>query len=190
MNRAKNTSLASLIRVYRYKYGPRLIAYLDYFERLNSLDDAIRFACHGRDGKIHSHQRRIGRVKLEQARKSLVKHSDEIAACESFGELLNLVEKRTARIERFGVLTVYDTSLRLGAHLKLWPEIVYLHAGTKKGCKALGVDTGDGTVDMEGLPKPLRVLVPYQAEDFLCIFKIFKAQLAGASGKGKFCASN
>ena len=82
---------------------------------------------------------------------------------------------------------MYDTSLRLGAYLDLWPEVVYVHAGTKKGCRALSVGTGDGTVELESLPEPLRVLEPYQAEDFLCIFK---AQLAGASGKGKCCASN
>lgn len=164
-------SISNLVAIYRRKHGPRIAAYLDYFTKLKSLEDAIRFACHGKDGKIHGHQHLVGKVKLEQARKTLQRHADEITACKSFDELLALVEYRTSSIDRFGVLAVYDTSLRLGAHLNLWPGVVYLHAGTKKGCKALGLATKGGTIEMEKLPKPVRALEPYQAEDFLCIFK-------------------
>jgi hypothetical protein len=35
---------------------------------------------------------------------------------------------------------------------------------------------------MEKLPKPVRSLEPYQAEDFLCIFK---DQFSGAGGQGE-----
>lgn len=164
-------SLSTLVAIYRRKHGPRIAAYLDYFQKLESLDAAIRFACHGKDGKIHGHQHLVGKEKLEQARKTLQKHADEFAGCESFDDLLSMVEDRTISIDRFGVLAVYDTSLRLGAHLGKWPEVVYLHAGTKKGCKALGVPTKGGKVEMEKLPQSVRALEPYQAEDFLCIFK-------------------
>lgn len=177
-------SLSYLVAIYRRKYGPNIAAYLNYFTELPSLDDAIRFACHGKDSKIHGHQHLVGKAKLEQARKVLQRHAGEITACKSFDELLMLVEERTRSIDRFGVLAIYDTSLRLGAHLGLWPEVVYLHAGTKNGCKALGVATKGGKVEMEKLPKPLRVLKPYQAEDFLCIFK---DQFAGSDVKAKGC---
>jgi hypothetical protein len=177
-------SLSTLVAIYRRKHGPRIAAYLDYFTKLKSLDDAIRFACHGKEGNIHGHQFLVGKVKLEQARKALQRHANEITACKSFDELLTLVEDRTSGIDRFGVLAVYDTSLRLGAYLGIWPEVVYLHAGTKKGCKALGVGTKGGTVEMELLPKPVRALEPYQAEDFLCIFK---DRFAGAGGKVQGC---
>lgn len=177
-------SLSTLVAIYRRKHGPRLAAYLDYFAKLESLEDAIRFACHGKEGKIHGHQHLVGKEKLEQARKAIQRHADEITACQSFDELLALVEDRTSSIDRFGVLAVYDTSLRLGAHLNLWPEFVYLHAGTKKGCKALGVATKGGTVEMEKLPRPVRALEPYQAEDFLCIFKDAFAGAGGGEVKG------
>ena len=144
---------------------------LSYFENLDSLDDAIRFGCLGKDGKIHGHQRRVGRKILTKVSKKLLRHADELAACKTFDDLLNCVEEITQRIDRFGVLAVYDTSLRIGSHLGLWPKLVYLHAGTKKGCKALGVNTAEGIVEMDDLPKPIRPLEPYQAEDFLCIFK-------------------
>lgn len=178
------TSLSTLVAIYRRKHGPRIATYLGYFTKLQSLEEAIRFACHGKDGKIHGHQHLVGKEKLEQARKVLQRHADEITACKSFDDLLTLVEDRTSSIDRFGVLAVYDTSLRLGAHLDLWPEVVYLHAGTKKGCKALGVATKGGTVEIEKLPKPVRALEPYQAEDFLCIFK---DAFDGAGGDVKGC---
>src|SRR5262245_52843945 len=117
-------SLATLVAIYRRRsdLGPKLDDYLNHFKALKSLDDAIAFACHGKDGKIHGHQHLVGKRKLEQARKVLQKHTDEIMTCKSFDELLTLVEDRTSRINRFGVLATYDTSLRLGAHLGLWPE--------------------------------------------------------------------
>jgi hypothetical protein len=178
-------SLFTLVAIYRRKHGPRIATYLDYFRHeLHSLDDAIRFACHGKNGEIHDHQHLVGKEKLEQARKALHRGSDEITACKSFDELLALVEDRTGSIDRFGVLAVYDTSLRLGAHLNLWPEVVYLHAGTKKDCKALGVANKGGTVEMEKLPKPVRALEPYQAEDFLCIFKDAFSGVGGWEGEG------
>lgn len=180
----RHHSLSNLVAIYRRKHGPRIAAYLDYFTKLQSLEDAIRFACHGKEGRIHGHQHLVGKVKLEQARTMLQRHADEIKACKSFDELLSLVEDHTSSIDRFGVLAVYDTSLRLGAYLGRWPEVVYLHAGTKKGCKALGVATKGGRVEMENLPKPIRVLEPYQAEDFLCIFK---DEVGGMGGKVKAC---
>ncbi|QDU94108.1 hypothetical protein [Lignipirellula cremea] len=180
----ENKPLSQLVRIYNRKHGSRLAAYLDYFQTLDSIEDAIRFACHGKEDKIHGHQHLVGKAKLEQARKKLQKCSDGIATIESFGDLLGLVEDRTSSIDRFGVLAIYDTALRLGSHLDVWPEVVYLHAGTKKGCKALGVAAKGGTVEMEQLPKPIRSLEPYQAEDFLCIFKY---QFDGEGGKMKGC---
>ena len=163
--------LADFVRMYQRKYAPSLAAYLDYFASLKSLEDAIRYACHGKDGKMHVHQFRVGAATLEEARKVLQRHAAKIAACKVFDDLLGLVEDRTRQIDRFGELAVYDTSLRLGAHLGLWPTVVYLHAGTRQGCNALGIGRKGGTVEMKEFPSPLQVLKPYEAEDFLCIFK-------------------
>lgn len=177
-------SLSSLVAIYDHMNGPKLDTYLDYFKKLATLDDAIQYAFLGKDGKIHDHQYRVGKLKLGRARKLLQNHSAEIEACKSFDDLLTLVEDRTSSIDRFGVLAVYDTSLRLGAYLKLWPEVVYLHAGTKKGCKVLGVATKGGTVEMSSLPQSIRPLKPYHAENFLCIFK---GHFDGVGGKVKRC---
>lgn len=174
-------SLSNLVAIYRRIHAPKLDSYLRYFQGLKTLDDAIRFACHGRDGKIHDHQRLVGKNKLELARISLRRGFHEIEASESFDVLQGLTEHRTSKIHRFGVLAVYDTSLRLGAFLGLWPEVVYLHAGTKKGCQSLGVTTKGGTIEMQNLPKAVQSLEPHHVENFLCIFKDRFAQKGDAA---------
>ena len=67
--------------------------------------------------------------------------SADVSALKSVGDLIDLIERYAADIPRFGKLAVYDTACRLGVYLKLAPEVVYLHAGTAKGAKALGRDT-------------------------------------------------
>jgi hypothetical protein len=45
--------------------------------------------------------------------------------CSSFHELWNLVDSCLAQIKGVRELYIYDTALRLGAHLRLKPERVY-----------------------------------------------------------------
>jgi hypothetical protein len=66
---------------------------------------------------------------------------------------------------------VYDTSLRIGAKLGFEPKHVYLHAGTRVGARALGLDTSASYLRASELPAPLRALRPHEIEDALCIFK-------------------
>jgi hypothetical protein len=77
----------------------------------------------------------------------------------------------SGRFPASGSLTVYDTTLRIGARLALEPSKVYLHAGTLAGAKALGLDWRGGTIEMSQLPAELRTLAPREAEDVLCIYK-------------------
>jgi hypothetical protein len=108
---------------------------------------------------------------MAKARTALLSKLREIEACGSFDELLTLIEASTSRIHRFGELAAYDTALRIGAWLKLSPEVVYLHAGTRKGATSLGLGRGMRYVAMSELPIELRQLSPDQIEDILCIFK-------------------
>jgi hypothetical protein len=69
-----------------------------------------------------------------------------------------------------GKLLIYDISHRIGGYLGLEPEGAYLHAGTKVGAKALGLNTRAEFVPMTALPTPLQRLSGAQAEDILCIY--------------------
>jgi len=163
--------LHCFVSQYLREKAPTIAEYLRYFQELGNVNDAIRYSCHGKDGQIHGHQHLVGKKRLELARQLLQRNKQRIEACESFEDLIAIVTAVRANVPGFGVLAIYDTSLRLGAYLGKWPTVVYLHAGTKRGCKALGVATKGGTVEKDRLPDPIQVLEPYQAEDFLCIFK-------------------
>lgn len=169
--------MADLVHEYKrdYDHDP-LSAVAD----CESVADAIKAAT-GCIGRVPEHQRRVGREILAEASKKLIRRKKQIEACESFTELIELVEDVTADVYRFGELAVYDTSLRLGAWLDIMPERVYLHAGTRKGARALGLSTGKGYLQMEELPEPLQVLEPREVEDFLCIYKA-QLQKVGITG--------
>lgn len=55
---------------------------------------------------------------------------------------------------------------------------MFLHAGTRTGARALGLDTSRQAISPDELPKAFRKLNPREIEDVLCIYK---DQLAGAA---------
>jgi hypothetical protein len=91
----------------------------------------------------------------------------------------NLEERIPDRspIAGLGELTIYDISHRIGAYLGSMPTEIYLHAGTRKGAKALGLDTNRKSIPMTELPAPLQRLTAAQAEDVLCIYHKVLARL-------------
>ncbi|HEX5725574.1 MAG TPA: hypothetical protein VFX98_08920, partial [Longimicrobiaceae bacterium] len=79
-------------------------------------------------------------------------------------------------------LTTYDVASRIGAHLKLEPERVFLHAGAAEGARTLGTDPRRETLAPDELPTPFSRLLPREIEDCLCIFKEEIASLAQPAG--------
>ena len=63
--------------------------------------------------------------------------------------------------------------------LSLSPDHVYLHAGTRKGAQALGLQ--GATVHKNDLPPEFRRLSPAEIEDCLCIYKARIQRLAAAA---------
>jgi hypothetical protein len=53
-----------------------------------------------------------------------------------------------------GELYVYDTALRIGAKLGVFPEKVYLHAGARIGVRNLGRDARKTALRIASLPRP------------------------------------
>lgn len=141
------------------------------YAAMPDLETAIANAasCTNAKGKRHSHQYRVPRKALDMAAKRLAKA--DLDSCGSFEELHDRVEAATGEIHRFGPLTVYDVSLRIGAFLGLAPEKVYLHTGAKKGAMALGLGRGRHVLEVSELPVPFRRLPPAEIEDLLCIYK-------------------
>lgn len=145
--------------------------YLEKYSSLNNIEDAIKYGATARlsNENKHSHQRRLKVEILEQVRDKLLEEVEKIKKCTSFEELIEIVEE--CKESGFGELAIYDTALRIGSNINIYPEKVYLHAGTKKGAKELGLKISNKVIEFSDLPEELKGLKPYEVEDFLCIYK-------------------
>ena len=164
-------SHGDVVRAYIRDYRDDAAAELDFFRKQPSLGKAIHFAALSIDcdGKRHSHQRRLSAQVLGTAKRNLETAASLLRRCQSFAELHEVVRARIGMIRGIGPLTVYDIATRVGGHLGLEPELVYVHAGTAEGARALGLD-GAKTLAPEKLPRAFQVLKPREMEDCLCIY--------------------
>jgi hypothetical protein len=173
-------NLQSIVRTYITQIQLHANDELNWFRQQPTLSEAIRFAALATNskGKRYSHQRRLSRTILEQARGSLRANEKKIEQCKDFDELYTLLENLLVPIKGIGELYVYDTALRIGARLGLLPSKVYLHAGTRVGAQVLGFDGKAKALEVSQLPQELQQLEPHEIEDVLCIFKdwLVKAQ--------------
>lgn len=146
---------------------------LAYFRILPTDENAISRAALAQlpSGKRHPHQYRIPRAALDENRRHLLNNLPALRQAQSFDELFELIAAASGPIPGIGPLAVYDTALRVGARFGLEPAKVYLHAGTRAGAKALGLDWTAHAIEMNELPAELRTLTAREAEDVLCIYK-------------------
>ena len=167
------TSLIGIVQKYVEHHRPQTQTEMDCFKNLSSLEEAIEHAglAITGDGKRFGHQRRLKRAVLEKAKERLLRNKAEIEKCKSFDDLFALIEILTQPIEGIGELYVYDTSFRIGVFLNLYPERVYLHAGTRTGAGYLGLDTEAKFLERSVFPPEFDQLEPFEIEDVLCIFK-------------------
>lgn len=145
---------------------------LAHFQKLSSLEQTISKAtrAEGENGKL-AHQRRIPPRVLGKAASALQEIREEIRKCGTFEQLQGLIERRIGGIKGIGKLMIYDTALRIGAKQRHYPQYVHLHAGTRGGAKALGLDSSKEYLHVREVPKEFRRLKPHQIEDCLCIYK-------------------
>jgi hypothetical protein len=164
-------TLRGILRHYIAHHRQRERRHLEYYAERPSDLDAIEKAALALqpDGRRHPHQRRIPGQVLNAAARQLGRA--DVHSTGSFAELHNLVEQTIGDVHGIGPLTVYDTAQRIGAYLDLYPERVYLHAGTREGAGALGLDHRRAALEMQELPEALRELEPCEVEDVLCIYK-------------------
>lgn len=129
------------------------------------------------NGKRWHHQRRIARPTLEKTTRYL-RHG-RLGRARSFDELHRWIQDRVGSIPGIGELYLYDTALRISAYLGLLPRRVYLHAGTRIGARALGLDHRKCSASTRQLPLALRHLKPHEIEDVFCIYKNWLAPRMG-----------
>lgn len=117
---------------------------------------------------MHGHQCRVA-AKLPEGLRVSLNDNIQPESFNSFHELYLWVESVASRVNGIGSTTIYDVARRLGVWVELEPEMVYLHAGTAKGAKKLGV-TGK-VAPLNAFPLEIQRLGATHAENFLCIYK-------------------
>ena len=176
-------SFADVVQDYIRQYRANAGRELAFYRGMNSLDQAIEKAGNAEceDGTKYDHQWRIPTPTLARAAKALLAKRAEISKCSNFQNLIDLVKGTLGPMKGIGELALYDTALRIGARLEIEPEYVYLHRGTRKGAKALGLASRHKYLKVSELPKEFARLKPREIEDCLCIYAIELSRLKRAS---------
>ncbi len=166
-------SLEAVVRHYVKHHRTSAQDELAQFRDQPSDEAAVAMAALAEDagGRRFSHQFRIQRTALEAAHRKLVPAAADLAAQRSFGSLYRRIEEILNPVAGLGLLYKYDTALRIGARFGILPQQVFLHAGTRAGAAALGLDADQRFLFMRDFPPELRVVEPHQLEDILCIYK-------------------
>ena len=177
VNKRKLNSLKKIVDDYIRKWRTRSLCEIKYFKDIRNLSEVIKraalstFRC-GDKERRHAHQRRIPGNVLAEAARILTGASSRLSKCPSFAILHDVIKEEIRPIRGIGPLTRYDIATRIGARLDKEPEMVYLHAGTAKGARALGLRLrGRKTLHMRELPREFWVLKPYEIEDCLCLYE-------------------
>jgi hypothetical protein len=138
-----------------------------------TLRDAIIKAALSVDhlGKKHPHQYRLKREDLQNFGNALVQNAERIENAINFEEIISYV--RSCKIYGIGELAIYDTAVRIGAFLDIWPDRIYLHAGAKVGALAVNPNISADVITKNDLPLAFQAedLSCYELEDILCIYK-------------------
>ena len=171
--------LDAIVRAYCNDYRDAATREYAYWANHSSFNLAIQTAALSTlpCGKRHPHQRRIPANTLRCAAYSLTKQG--LAASGTFHDLHQTVHATISNIGRIGELAVYDIACRIGAYLGLTPDRVYLHAGTRRGARALALR--GSSIGKQDLPRAFQVLSPAEIEDCLCIYKNQLLRLGPAS---------
>jgi len=166
--------IRAVVAHYKVRHRSRATQELDSFRQEKTLADAVARAARASkpDGSRYSHQWRLKPEDLERAAKKLETRLAAIERAQNFGILWEAIRSAVSHLAGLGELYVYDTSLRIGAKKETLPARIYLHAGTRDGAKALGIDIkGRKVIDRFELPLALQDLQPHEIEDVLCIYK-------------------
>lgn len=155
-----------------YKGGRGLDPWVEYCSSQASFNETIMAAALAIDAnsKKNKHQWRLSNDLLAQFGESLCGHASDLKKVSSFKELLRTVEKY--KLRGIGPLACYDTATRIGARLGIYPEKIYLHAGTRVGAELiLGHRIRGKYIDRKMLPEAFQSenLTNDEIENILCV---------------------
>jgi len=170
--KGKYKNLAEMVAEYIECKRPEKEKDREHFGKM-PLDAAVENAALAKDreGKRSGHHRRRTKAQLSSGKAKLSRKLAQISGCKDFDELHDLVVGVTTEVKGLGPLYAYDTAYAIGIRLRLPPQKVYLHAGTRKGAKALKLRWRLPYIELSEMPHELLALEPAEIEDFLCIYE-------------------
>ena len=168
VNNTLSRNLHDMIQQYNAFYKQCLDDVLDMFQDL-SVDDTIKYAALSRckicDEK-YPHQWRLSNETLQKFYCSVITKKEKIIECKDFEQIYDIINR--AKVRGIGNLTVYDTSLRIGAKLNLFPEKkVYAFNGA-----SIAGQNGRHIFDRNEFKEEFANMSAYHIEDFLCVYKV------------------
>lgn len=145
------------------------------FIKSDTYENCVYHAFYDENDKKYSHQHRITRYILDAYKNKLLPIENEFKTCKNFDEVYKLFKEH--RIPGIGNLTIYDVALRVSQNYGIYPDKVYLHAGTTKGALNAGLIkkfSRKDTLTISEITEKLQWLKdiePHIIEDFLCVCK-------------------
>jgi len=150
----------------------------EFYFTCSDLNEAIKRAALGQNHKnvMDEHQWHIGYTTAKIALEELMKYHRMLRSTKHFSELFKITEKVRAKTYGIGDLWSYDTALRIGFKLKIYPDKVYLQRGAREGARKLfnrkrilgrALDKSVFTENFQELEE----LQCYEIENFLCCYK-------------------
>lgn len=170
--------------------------YMKYYREMPSLETLIEDATLGiikieqSNNKIyyirHPHQevftdndgkmRGISHIIAQEVKQNLLQRIEDLRMSSVFPQIMDIVEQ--CRVKGFGELSIYDTAVRIGAFLGIAPDMVYLHAGTRKGIEQLEVKgylpkgaSKQKSIAVNDMPDEFKKLTPDDIQHFACLKK-------------------
>ena len=169
---ARPITYAVVVADYVAHERPRLATDLAWFSQRQSRCSTIRRVAQASDanGRRMSHQWRLFKSVIPAVTPLLQASASSLFAAASFDQLYQAVEASVGHVHGVGPLYIYDTALRLGASKGLWPNKVYLHAGSLEGAtRVLGRITSRH-LPLSSFPREFRRLDPHEVENLLCLY--------------------
>lgn len=169
--------------------------YLGFYKNLGELTEVIIYATNGffkvtqlgvdffiRHGHQAEFKDKAGNLRginpsiLNEVKQNLIMNIDALKAVQDFKQLIDIV--KDAKVRGFGELAIYDTSIRIGSFLDVLPTEVFLHAGTRIGCRELEqkgyIEIGSSeslSIALSKLPVVLQQFQSLYLEHFFCAAK-------------------
>jgi len=148
----------------------------DYLKSYKTIEDLLYTVSHGinEKGGIEYHQRRIKKTVMDIFYKKLIENKNNINSVKSFGELYNIIESIGNTVSGVGDTFIFDSAFRIAYYLNIYPDKIYLHAGTRIGVEGLlNKKINTDFILKNDLPEPYKScqLNCTQLEDLFCAFK-------------------